>query len=84
MGKLSNLSSITSLDLSNNNLGTDGCRQISDVIRQTETIEELILRNNKIGPEGLHHICDALAVNKSIRVLVRFLTLVKIRFRMNR
>ena len=33
LGRLDNLRSITSLDLTNNNLGTDGCLQISEVIR---------------------------------------------------
>jgi hypothetical protein len=54
------------LDLSNNNIGNKGVKNITKLLETNEAIRELNLSDNNIGTKGLNHLCSALSYNKSI------------------
>eukprot|EP01124_Arcella_intermedia_P007626 TRINITY_DN146_c0_g2_i1.p1 TRINITY_DN146_c0_g2~~TRINITY_DN146_c0_g2_i1.p1 ORF type:complete len:552 (+),score=95.05 TRINITY_DN146_c0_g2_i1:598-2253(+) len=67
---------LTTLDLSDNALGVEEAKLISDVIRTNSSLESLNLDRNDLGPSGVGHLVEALKVNTSLRTI--FLTRNKI------
>jgi hypothetical protein len=57
---------LTLLDLSNNNIGDEGSKFISLMIRNCKSLRVLFLRNNNIGNEGIKLIAEALKTNNNI------------------
>jgi Ran GTPase-activating protein (RanGAP) involved in mRNA processing and transport len=57
------------LDLSNNNIGNTGVKNITKLLEANTAITELNLSDNNIGTKGLNRLCSALAYNKSILFL---------------
>ena len=48
--------SLEILDLSGNNIGDDGSKDIAVMIKENKTIKKLILENCHIGTKGLQRI----------------------------
>lgn len=57
------------LDLSNNNIGNKGIRNITKLLKENSAIVELNLSDNNIGTKGLNHLCSALSYNRSVLYL---------------
>ena len=62
---------LTSLDLSNNNIGNDGVKPICEALKQNKTLKVLDLNASKvsggeIGPVGAKYIAEMLAFNASL------------------
>lgn len=66
MNYLKDNQNIQVLDLSNNNIGNKGVRNITKLLKTNEAITELNLSDNNIGTKGLNHLCSALSYNKSV------------------
>ncbi|CAI2367823.1 unnamed protein product [Moneuplotes crassus] len=54
------------LDLSNNNIGNKGVKNITKLLETNEAITEINLSDNNIGTKGLNNLCSALSYNKSV------------------
>lgn len=57
------------LDLSNNNIGNKGVKNITKLLESNEAITEINLSDNNIGTKGLNNLCSALSYNKSVLYL---------------
>ena len=57
---LNNLTFLEYLDLSENNLGNKGAKQVAQMIKDNSSIKKINLSKNKIGVDGLNEICFAL------------------------
>lgn len=65
------MGSLTSLDLSNNNIGDDGVKLICEALKQNSTLKVLDLNarhanGRMIGPQGARYLADMLIVNGSL------------------
>ena len=56
-------STLTNLDLSNNQIGDDGATRLSRAIRNNTSLEELNVTKNPINELGATHLSEALMVN---------------------
>src|ERR1700729_120298 len=65
-GFLKNNDTITDIDLTGNEIGTEGAKVIADALKVNHTITNINLHGNKIGTEGAKVIIDALKVNHTI------------------
>ena len=67
---LTSNSSLTSLDLSENNLGScGGGKIVGEALRHNRTLRSLNVRSNWLGAEGGKAVVDALAANASLTFL---------------
>jgi hypothetical protein len=57
------------LDLNENSISVDGCRQIAKLLGGDATLEQLQLRDNEIDDEGVEILVEALKNNKSLKQL---------------
>ena len=57
---LNNLTFLECLDLSENNLGNMGAKQVAQLIKENTSIKKINLSKNKIEVDGLNEICFAL------------------------
>ncbi|XP_076071350.1 uncharacterized protein LOC143042772 [Mytilus galloprovincialis] len=60
---------VTSLDLEDNGLFTDGAKYIAEMLHKNRTIIDLNIAENLIGTEGVRAIADVLHVNHKITSL---------------
>ncbi|XP_067050400.1 NLR family CARD domain-containing protein 3-like isoform X2 [Acropora muricata] len=61
--------SLTSLDLSGNSIGSKGASSLSEVLRVNTSLTSLCLTDNSIGAEGASSLSEALRVNTSLTSL---------------
>ncbi|CAF1579343.1 unnamed protein product [Adineta ricciae] len=57
---------LTTLSLSNNEIGAEGMQYLSSVLRQNTTLSLLFLPNNKIGDKGVQYLSDVLRQNTTL------------------
>lgn len=57
------------LDLSNNNIGNTGVKNITKLLEENKAITEINLSDNNIGTKGLNILCSALSSNRSVQYL---------------
>jgi Ran GTPase-activating protein (RanGAP) involved in mRNA processing and transport len=55
--------------LRDNNIGKEGAKYITDVLKENKTLTDLYLWNNNIGEEGAKYIFEALKENKTLTLL---------------
>jgi Leucine Rich repeat len=60
---------LTTLNLRNNNIDSEGVRYVSDALTINKTLTTLNLWHNKIGNEGIKYLSAALKVNKILTTL---------------
>eukprot|EP00048_Salpingoeca_helianthica_P006343 m.97504 g.97504 ORF g.97504 m.97504 type:complete len:582 (+) comp13980_c0_seq2:182-1927(+) len=60
---------ITSLNISGNNLGSQGGSVIGRFLTTNTTLKTLVMENIELGPDGLEFVSMALRLNKSIKEL---------------
>ena len=60
--------SLEVLDLSKNDIGNEGAREITRLIDENNTIKRMILRDCKIGSPGLQAICSALCKEENVNL----------------
>lgn len=58
---LVSVGTVTSLDISSNNIHADGAKQIAQMIPSVPHLRSLYLYGNNIQCSGIRHICEALA-----------------------
>lgn len=68
-GTLSELPLLRKLDFSNNYLREGGCREVSQIIYSSRSLQKVILDNNESGEEGLVTILKAALEYKSLTKL---------------
>ena len=61
--------SLTTLDLSDNNIRDSGASCLAQALRVNASLTTLNLRDNSIAEEGIHSLSQALVVNKSLATL---------------
>ncbi len=66
---ISNLRTIKSINLSNNNMGNKGAMMLAEAMLKLAKIEELILSNCEIGNKGSISLCESIKWKKSLLVL---------------
>jgi len=54
------------LDLSNNNIGNTGVKNITKLLESNKAIKEINISDNNITTKGLNHLCSALSYNSSV------------------
>ncbi len=54
---------VTSVDLSYNDFGSEGIRSFSDTLKTNQTLTKANLSHNKIGPDGAKYLSEALKTN---------------------
>ena len=59
---------IVSIDLSNNQFGSEGVRSFKCLLKGMSTLEVLKVNNCCLGPEGGVQIAEALAENQGLRL----------------
>jgi hypothetical protein len=59
-------STITSINLSNNNVGVDGAKALAAALKVNSTITSINLSNNNVGVDGAKALADALKDNSTI------------------
>jgi hypothetical protein len=69
LGKILGCPKLVKLDLSVNNIGDDGAKQIADALKDNRSLKHLCLLDNKIGDDGAKAIADALKDNHSLKTL---------------
>ena len=57
--------SLTTINLSYNNIGPAEAKAIAKALEENESLTELYLSNNQIGPEGALALAEALEINKA-------------------
>jgi len=62
-------SSLTSLNLNNNDIGDTGLQALASSLASSGKVRELNLCNNNIGDKGLEALAESLAHNRALRVL---------------
>ena len=60
---------ITSLKLSENNIGDGGARRLSEALKKNQSLTSLVLVDNNIGDEGARSLSEALEKNQSLTSL---------------
>jgi len=60
---------VTTLDLGNHKIGSDGAKYLSVALENNTTITRLNLYGNNIGPEGIMYLSDVLMRNTTITYL---------------
>ncbi|EFA85234.1 hypothetical protein PPL_02234 [Heterostelium album PN500] len=60
---------LTSLDLSDNNIGANGAKQIMEGLRYNSTLTKLYFKNNKIGDNAGAYISTMIKDNKCLQYL---------------
>ena len=63
-------STLTSLDLSDNEIKAPGMKYLCDSLIYNNTLSELDLSKNKIGEEGSKYLCQVLEINSSLKKVV--------------
>ena len=62
-------SSLTEIDLTNNEIGDEGVKLLADILRRNPNITTLNLSLNNIGDEGLSTLAEVLATNSPLQNL---------------
>jgi Ran GTPase-activating protein (RanGAP) involved in mRNA processing and transport len=62
-------STITCLDLGDNNIGAEGAKYLAEMLCHNSTIIDLYLGNNNIGAEGVKYLAEMLCHNSTITSL---------------
>ncbi len=70
---LSKCETMTSLNISNNNLGKTGAFQVADFLKTNTSVINLDISNNKIGNEGAKNIAKVLTPTKTTELYNRTL-----------
>jgi hypothetical protein len=60
---------ITSIELTNADVGNDFCEEVAKLLADNCAIEELNLNSNPVGDYGIQVLCKALRENTTLRVL---------------
>ncbi|KAJ3433815.1 leucine rich repeat family protein [Anaeramoeba flamelloides] len=63
---------LTSLDLSYNQIGAEGMQSLSECLKVNQTLTNLNLSENLIGAKGMETLSEALKVNQTLTNLVLF------------
>src|ERR1700729_3813097 len=66
---LKDIDTITVIDLTDNEILTEGAKVIADALKVNNNITDIDLAYNQIGTEGAEAIADALKVNNTITVI---------------
>ena len=63
------MSSLVSLDVSNNNIGAEGAESLAKTFQQSKCLKSLDISQNNIGDDGAKALAEALHTNDSIEEL---------------
>lgn len=58
---------IASLDLHSNDIGTEGCKKLCEVLHNNTVLSNINLHSNYIGDQGGLYISELLSINRTIR-----------------
>lgn len=61
--------SISTIDLWNNNFGSEGARAIAEALKVNQNVKDFYLGNNNLGLDGARAIGEMLSVNKTLKYL---------------
>ena len=65
----SEITSQLDVDISTNDIYTEGAQHIAQLLKNTREINKLNLSRNPIGEDGLKSLCDALSTSTTVEVL---------------
>jgi Ran GTPase-activating protein (RanGAP) involved in mRNA processing and transport len=66
---IKNSTSVTVVDLSKNNIGHEGMKEISEMLKINQSIKSLDLSSNEFGTQGAKYLGESLKLNKTLKKL---------------
>lgn len=60
-------SKLKMIDLSNNQIGNRGAKELSEILKVNNTVDKLFISNSPIGAEGIKHLAEALKQNTTLK-----------------